>query len=72
MENTVDLFEHLDQLPQEVLDVLEKHSETWDDKDGYQACSDLVDDLEKVGYTCDYGLSAEPYDLRKINLEVTK
>jgi hypothetical protein len=65
-EDIIDMFEHLDQLPQEVLDVLEKHSNTWEDKDGYQACRDLVAELETIGYTCEYYLDAEPFNLRKI------
>lgn len=66
-ENEIDLFEDWENLPAEVQAILDKHC-TGDNT--YEACRALIDDLEKVGYTCDYGLSAEPYGLRKINLEV--
>jgi hypothetical protein len=68
IEQEVDLFEHIDTLPQEVQDVLARHQ---DDDNDYLSCANLVKDLEAVGYTCDYYLDAEPYNLRKINLEVT-
>ena len=61
-ENEIDLFEHIETLPQEVRDVLDKHMEDWEDD--YRKCAELVADLEAVGYTCEYGLSAEPYNLR--------
>ena len=32
----------------------------------YEDCRKLVDELESVGWTCDYYLDAEPYDLRPI------
>lgn len=58
----VDLFEHIDTLPQEVQEVLEKHSSM---ENSYEDCNKLVADLEAVGYTCDFYLDAEPYNLRK-------
>jgi len=59
-----DLFLQLDKLPQEVRDILDKHSENWEET--YDNCRDLVADLETVGYTCDYYLDAEPFALKKI------
>ena len=58
-----DLFEHYETLPQEVQDVLEKHAT---DDDTYENCQQLVEDLNKVGYTCDYYLDAVPFNLRKL------
>jgi hypothetical protein len=58
-----DLFENPELLPIEVLEILEKYSEM---DNSYQNCSELVQELNSVGYTCDYGLDAEPFDLRKI------
>jgi hypothetical protein len=63
MENEIDLFEHYEDLPQEVQDVIDKHGEP----NGYEGCKKLIADLELIGYTCDYDLSATPYGLRKIN-----
>lgn len=69
MENTVDLFENPEALPQEVQDVL---MEFCDGENSYDQCRALIDALEPLGYTCDYGLDAQPYDLRKINLVESK
>lgn len=57
-----DLFETPELLPVEVQSVLSK----WEDADpSYDNCQQLVEDLERVGYTCSYGLDAVPYDLKK-------
>ena len=60
-----DLFDNIDNLPQEVKDILNEF--LFVDND-YDTCQDLVDKLESVGYTCEYGLDAVPYGLMKINL----
>jgi hypothetical protein len=58
-----DLFDTPEALPLEVQAILEKYS----NKDfNYKNCGNLVDELEQVGYTCEYGLDASPYDLRKV------
>lgn len=62
MENEIDLFEQYETLPQDVQDVLESFGEV----EGYEGCRALIDALELIGYTCDYGLDACPYGLRKI------
>lgn len=64
MENEIDLFEQYETLPQEVQDVLEAFGEV----EGYEGCRALIDALEPLGYTCEYGLDACPYNLTKINL----
>lgn len=63
MEDTIDLFEVYETLPQEVQDVLLKYC-TGDNS--YELCEALIKALEPLGYTCDYGLDGEPYELRKI------
>lgn len=61
--NEINLFEHYQLLPEEVQVILGKY----DDHDNtYANCRQLVADLETVGYTCDYDLSAEPFDLKRI------
>jgi hypothetical protein len=60
---TIDLFEHYETLPKKVQKVLEKHQ---NDDNEYENCEELIKDLNKVGYTCDYGLDGVPYDLKKI------
>lgn len=58
-----DLFEHPELLPKQVKEVLDKHTNMDND---YESCEKLVIDLNAVGYTCEYYLDAEPYDLRKM------
>jgi len=69
MENEIDLFETPEALPKEVQDVLDEFAEM---SNCYLTCQFLVLELNKVGYTCDYGLDAIPHSLTKINLEVRK
>lgn len=57
-----DLFDNYDELPDEVKAVLTKHAHA----EGYSGCNDLKDDLELIGYTCDYGLDAVPHSLQKL------
>lgn len=57
-----DLFEDYANLPEEVKEILTNY----DSKEGYEGCANLVKELEKVGYTCDYYLDADPYNLRKL------
>ena len=59
-----DLFEKdFSELPAELVEVLNNHL---NDDFNYTNCSDLVYDLEQIGYTCEYGLGAEPFNLRKL------
>ena len=59
-----DLFEKdFSELPIEVQEVLSKY--TYEDFN-YESCANLVDDLNSIGYTCEFGLSAEPFGLRKL------
>lgn len=58
-----DLFEQLEILPNEVIQVLDKFTNSNMD---YESCQRLVDELELIGYTCEYGLDACPYGLKKL------
>lgn len=62
-----DLFDDIRKLPKEVQDILEVFvdNET-EGKDGYENCAELVESLEKIGYTCEYYLDAVPYNLKKL------
>ena len=62
-EAEIDLFEHYDSLPIEVRVILDKYSEM---DYTYETCSNLVDDLNEVGFSCSYGLDAEPFGLHKL------
>ena len=59
----MDLFETPEVLPADVKAVIEKFSEL---DTTYINCADLVQELNKVGYTCEYGLDASPYNLTKL------
>lgn len=55
-----DLFEQTEKLPKEVITLLENFEPS------YTNCKLLVEQLNKIGYTCDYGLDAQPYELHKL------
>lgn len=60
-----DLFhEDPESLPIAVQEILKAFTEK--EIENYDDCAQLVKDLEKVGYTCDYYLDAQPFNLRKI------
>ena len=59
----VDLFEDYEDQPQEVKSILANYE--MEDND-YETLQNLKAELESIGYTMDFGLDAEPYDLRKI------
>jgi hypothetical protein len=59
-----DLFLYPELIPQEVKKILDSFDE--DCEDTYSELARLVDDLEKIGYTFDYYLDAEPYNLREL------
>lgn len=50
-------------LPQEVKDIISKHES---DSHDYSSCLELFNDLNTVGWSCDYYLDAEPFGLHKI------
>lgn len=61
--NVIDLFEHYETLPDEVRVIIEKHMTG---ENSWESCRALEAELEPLGYTFEWGLSGEPYDLRKI------
>ena len=63
------MFECYEELPIEVQAVLDKFSECEND---YENCGNLVDELETIGWTCDFYLDAEPYDLRPVGVELNE
>lgn len=59
----LDLFNHLELVPQEVLDIISTFNE---DEDVYVECERVIKSLNRLGYTSSYGLSGELYNLRKL------
>ncbi len=67
---TMDLFENYHQLSKELQAVLDK----WQQKEAstgldYKDCKAFQEECEAVGYTFDYQLDGQPFDLRPINLQ---
>ena len=60
-----DMFQHIEHLPKEVQEVLNKYAEC---DESYDVCSAMLEELKALDYTFDYYLDAEPYFLRKKDL----
>jgi hypothetical protein len=65
MEEGVDLFEDYDDIPSNVQMVLEKYPDAFEGGD-YRELEKANKELGKIGYTFEYGLDGQAYDLRKI------
>lgn len=67
-EQTIDLFEHIETLPQPVQDVLNKW-EQYEIVNGlsYKELDQFLKELKPLGYSFEYGLDAIPYELKKIS-----
>lgn len=59
----MDLFDDYENLPSEVLTILEKFSSKINN---YKNCENLITELEKIGYSCEYDFSVEPFNLIKL------
>lgn len=60
---TIDLFDKYELLPPEGIAILDKYA---DFDNTYEECEAMLKDFEAIGYTFDYYLDAQPYNLRKI------
>jgi hypothetical protein len=63
LEEGVDLFEDYDEMPASVIETLSKYDLESGD---YRELEKALKDLKKYGYTFEYELDGQPYDLRKI------
>jgi len=61
MVKEIDLFEHYEELPQVVQDIIL----TFEDET-YEECERLLRELKPHGYIFEYYLDASPYNLTKI------
>lgn len=59
----MDLFENYENLPTEVIAILDKFAA---EPCSYKNCENLITELEKIGYSCEYDLSGEPFNLIKL------
>lgn len=61
----IDLFQTEELIPANVMEILNKYREDLIDG-SYSACSECCKELEAIGYTFDWYLDGEPFDLRPI------
>lgn len=61
----VDLFEDYEKIPSKVQKILDKYADAFEDGD-YKELEKATKELSKIGYTFEYGLDGQAYDLRKI------
>jgi hypothetical protein len=59
-ENQEDLFEQYETLPKEVQEIIDTMEQS------YQSLLEGERKMNAVGYSFDWGLDAEPYNLRKL------
>jgi hypothetical protein len=63
----IDLFENVDVLPEPIRNICIQYSEIIANSNmTYQLCEEFETLLKPHGYTFDWGLDAEPHNLRKI------
>lgn len=58
----IDLFDYPEKHPVKLRKVLWAYGET----QSYEGCGLLIQKLNAIGYTCEFGLDASPYNLQKI------
>ena len=63
----IDLFDNYETLPKKVRDTIDFYMEKYQDGDyTYEDSKNFLEEMQKQGYTFEYGLDNEPYDLRKM------
>jgi uncharacterized protein (UPF0254 family) len=65
VEEGVDLFEDYDNIPSNVQEVLDNFADAFEDGN-YKELEKANKELGKIGYTFEYGLDGQAYDLRKV------
>lgn len=64
-EEGIDLFEDYENIPENVQEILDEHQNDFEDGD-YQGLEQALKELEQIGYTFDYYVDGQAYDLRPI------
>jgi hypothetical protein len=64
-EQGVDLFEDYENIPPKLQAILEKYEDAFEDGD-YRGLQKALEEANKIGYTFEYYLDGQAYDLRKI------
>lgn len=65
-----DLFEHYEELPPEVLAIVQKFGEEDSETDLYQQCRNLEEALNPLGYEFEWGLDGQPFNLKCNRIKV--
>ena len=60
----IDLFQHVERLPKNIQYTIERYTNS--DSFSYDDCRAMLEDMESQGYTFEYGLDAEPYNLKRM------
>ena len=61
----IDLFEYRESLSPDVLEIVEEYDyKSLTNGLSYNDCKTFLNKVEKLGYTFDYGLDAEPFGLQ--------
>lgn len=60
------LFENPENQPKELREILRKHAIEYGDDFLYSGLNELLTNVEKIGYTFDYGMGGAGYNLRSI------
>ncbi|MHA2218074.1 MAG: hypothetical protein ACXACY_19235 [Candidatus Hodarchaeales archaeon] len=63
----MDLFEHQNELPEEILEIILRYQKMNIECDmDYSDTAMFLKEMEALGYTFEYGLDNEPFNLRKL------
>lgn len=67
----MDLFDDHSNMPKELAAICDKYSQKYEDYIPKKAIDQFLSEVEKIGYTFEYGLDLVPFGLRPIgtNLE---
>ena len=64
MDHLKDLFEEYNELPTNILNLMDKH--LVESSLSYEECEQFLKEANAIGYTFEYGLDGVPYNLQKI------
>jgi len=62
ISDDIDLFDHYSRIPKKIRYIIETYTDV--SEFSYDDCKAMLRQLEENGYTFDYGLDAQPYNLR--------
>lgn len=62
-DNQIDLFENPESIPKNIQDILDTFNQN---ADRYSECQRILNKITPLGYSFDYGLDGDPYELTKI------